>query len=99
MDRNPRLKTRARRVGILAALVLAAGSAGCQTAAELEKAAAEARRASCLEAGFTEASDAYRLCLLLEETQERIARLERRIDLLDMELSRLWTFGALRRWP
>jgi hypothetical protein len=99
MDRNPRLKTRARRVGILGALVLAAGSAGCRTAAELEKAAAEARRASCLEAGFTEGSDAYRLCLLLEETQERIARLERRIDFLDMELSRLWTFGALRRWP
>ncbi|MCL6608788.1 MAG: hypothetical protein K6T74_11925 [Geminicoccaceae bacterium] len=93
------MKARTRRLGIVAALALAAGSAGCRTAAELEQAAAEARRASCLEAGFTEGSDAYRLCLLLEETQERIARLERRIDFLDMELSRLWTWGELRRRP
>jgi hypothetical protein len=73
--------------------------AGCQSAAEIERAAAEARRTSCLEAGFTEGTDAYRLCLILQEAQDRIGRLERRIDLLDSELSQLWTWGALRRWP
>jgi len=91
------VKPRARRPLTLVALGLVL--AGCQSTAELEQAAAEARRASCLEAGFAEGSDAYRLCLILQETQDRIARLERRIDLLDSELSRVWTWGALRRWP
>lgn len=81
--------------------VLAAGLlvAGCQSTAELERAAIEARRTSCLEAGFAEGSDAYRLCLILEETQDRIARLERRIDFLDAEISSLRTFGRWRGWP
>lgn len=73
--------------------------AGCQSAAELEQAAVEARRTSCLEAGFAEGSDAYRLCLILQETQDRIARVERRIDFLDAEISGLRTFGRWYGWP
>lgn len=81
--------------------VLASGLslAGCQSAAELEQAAVEARRTSCLEAGFAEGSDAYRLCLILQETQDRIARVERRIDFLDAEISGLRTFGRWYGWP
>lgn len=88
---------RAAASALLASLALA----GCQSAAELEQAAAEARRASCLESGFAEGSDAFRLCLLLQETHDRIARLERRIDFLDAEISRLGSlgWGSWRRWP
>lgn len=94
--RRSRCGGAAGRVGlVLAGLVLA----GCQSAEEQRKALAEAQRASCLESGFVEGSDAYRLCLVLQDTNERIARLERRIDLLDSELSRVWSWGALRRWP
>jgi hypothetical protein len=86
-------------VGRLALLASGLALAGCQSAAEQQQALAEAQRASCLESGFVEGSDAFRLCLLLQDTNERIARLERRIDLLDSELSRVWTWGTLRRWP
>ncbi len=83
----------------LAALALIGILAGCQTLAEQERAAAEERRASCLEAGFAEGTDAYRLCLLLERTNERLARVERRLELLDSELTRVWAWGPWRRWP
>lgn len=97
MDRTPRLSPRS--AGRLALLAGGLALAGCQSAAEHQQALAEAQRASCLESGFVEGSDAFRLCLLLLDTNERIARLERRIDLLDSELSRVWTWGTLRRWP
>ncbi len=97
MDRTFRLSPGTASRLVLLAFVLAL--AGCQSAAEQQKALAEAQRASCLESGFVEGSDAFRLCLLLQDTNERIARLERRIDLLDSELSRIWTWGTLRRWP
>ncbi|BCX19760.1 MAG: hypothetical protein KatS3mg117_3442 [Geminicoccaceae bacterium] len=95
MVRHSILKRAVCSAAILGAFALA----GCRSAAEIEQAAAEARRTSCLEAGFVEGTDAYRLCLLLQETQERIVRLERRIDLLDSEVSRIWSWGTLRRWP
>jgi hypothetical protein len=95
MVRRPVVKRAACSAAILGAFALA----GCRSVAEIEQAAAEARRTSCLEAGFVEGTDAYRLCLLLQETQERIVRLERRIDLLDSEVSRIWSWGTLRRWP
>lgn len=97
MDRTSRLSPRA--AGGLLLLASGLALAGCESAAEQQKALAEAQRASCLESGFLEGSDAFRLCLLLLDTNERIARLERRIDLLDSELSRVWTWGTLRRWP
>lgn len=92
----------ARLSGLAAARLAAAGClllAGCQSAAEQQQALAEAQRASCLESGFSEGSDAFRLCLVLQDTNARIARLERRIDFLDSELSRVWAWGGWRRWP
>ena len=75
------------------------GLAGCETLAEQERALAQAQRESCLEAGFAEDSDAFRLCLLLERTNERLARLERRLEFLELEISRLSLWGPWRRWP
>lgn len=85
----------ARRRALLACLL----AAGCQSTAEEERALAQAQRASCLESGFVEGSDGFRLCLVLQDTNERIARLERRIDFLDAEISGLRTFGRWRGWP
>lgn len=96
MDRSRRLSLpAAARRAALAALLLA----GCQPVAEQERELALAQRASCLESGFEEGSDAFRLCLVLQGTNERIARLERRIEFLDSEVSRIGSWGGWRRWP
>lgn len=87
------------RLAAVILLIAPALLAGCQSTAELEQAAAAARIEDCKAAGFAEGSDAFRLCLLIKRTDERIERVERRIDFLDAELSRAATFGWWRRWP
>ncbi len=72
---------------------LAAGAvfgllAACQSAAEHRAAFEEEIRASCTEQGFAVDSDAFRLCLLLETTNVRLQNIERRLDILDMDLQR-----------
>ncbi|MCS6878484.1 MAG: hypothetical protein NZP72_09305 [Geminicoccaceae bacterium] len=86
-----------RALPAIVLLVLAVS--GCRTIAELEQAAREARAADCKAAGFVEGTDPFRLCLMIRETNERIERVERRIDFLDTEISRAVTFGFWRRWP
>lgn len=83
------------RAALLALLMLV----GCQTPAEYERVLAQTRVEDCKAAGFIENTDPFRLCLMIRETNERIERVERRIDFLDAEISRAVTFGIWRRWP
>lgn len=69
---------------LAAALPLLAAS--CTPAAEIERQMAEANRAGCQEAGFAEDSDAWKLCLLLQDSNRRLEALERRLLWLETDL-------------
>jgi hypothetical protein len=67
--------------------------AGCAQTVQSPESIMAARMESCRAAGFMEDSDAFRLCLLVEQLNDRIDRLERRIDLyaIDRPLYRPWS--------
>ncbi len=70
-----------------AALALAL-LAGCATVAPETPAEAVARRElSCREAGFEAESPEFKLCLLLQQTNERLAAVERRLGWLEQDTS------------
>ena len=70
------------------AVCLAMLLGGCATVAPETPAERLARRElSCKEAGFTEATPDFRLCLLLQQTNERLAAVEQRLRWLDQETS------------
>ena len=80
----------ARRPGLNAvprlAVTMLALLAGCTTAPPETPAEALARRElSCKEAGFEAASPDFRLCLILQQTNERPAAVERRLTWLEQE--------------
>ena len=79
----------ARRPGLSAVrrLAWAAGLlAGCTTAPPETPAEALARRElSCTEAGFEVATPDFRLCLILQQTNERLAAVERRLTWLEQD--------------
>ena len=60
--------------------------AGCTTAPPETPAEALARRElSCTEAGFEAATPDFRLCLILQQTNERLAAVERRLTWLEQD--------------
>ncbi|MFO1069189.1 MAG: hypothetical protein U1E14_11765 [Geminicoccaceae bacterium] len=65
---------------ILAGLLLA----GCATLPAETPEQAQARRAAdCTTAGFTPDSDAYRLCLMIQQQNERLAVMENRLRFVE----------------
>lgn len=71
---------RARHGLIVAALVVG----GCATGpVETPEQAAERRAADCTAAGFTGGSDAYRLCLMIQRQDERLATMENRLRFIE----------------
>jgi hypothetical protein len=82
----------ALRTGVSAvrhpALLLAALLAGCATVPPETPAEATARRGiSCTEAGFAADTPDFRLCLLLQQTNERLAAVERRLGWIEQDAS------------
>ena len=72
------------------ALLLAALLAGCATVPPETPAEATARRGlSCTEAGFEADTPDFRLCLLLQQTNERLAAVERRLGWIEQDASLL----------
>ena len=67
----------------LAAAALAGGCAAgpVETPAE----AAARRQASCQEAGFAEGTPDFRLCLILQQTNERLGAVERRLAWIEQQ--------------
>jgi hypothetical protein len=73
-------------------LLIAAGIllliSGCATAQKESPEAYVARlQASCTEAGFQRDSESYRLCLLLQDTNERLDAVEQQVRYVDMRTS------------
>ena len=69
-------------------LLLLALLAGCATVPPETLAEQAARRQlSCTEAGFAADSPEFRLCLILQETNERLAAVERRLGWLEQDAS------------
>lgn len=69
-------------------LLLAALLAGCATVPPETPAEATARRElSCTEAGFEASTPDFRLCLILQQTNERLAAVERRLTWLEQDAS------------
>lgn len=82
----------ARSTGLSAmlrlALAVAPLLAGCTVAPPETPAEALARRElSCNEAGFEAGSPDFRLCLILQQTNERLAAVERRLAWLERDVS------------
>jgi hypothetical protein len=62
--------------------------AGCATVPPETPAEQAARRElSCQEAGFEPGSPDFRLCLILQQTNERLAAVERRLTWLEQDFS------------
>ena len=55
------------------------------------------RELSCSEAGFQAGTPDFRLCLLLQQTNERLAAVERRLAWLEQD-ARAWSGPYLGRW-
>ncbi len=77
---------------------LAAGAglallAACQNVAQQQAAFEQEIRTSCARQGFAADSDAFRLCLLLETINARLRNIERRLDIIDLELRRGGSLG------
>jgi hypothetical protein len=66
--------------------------AGCESAGQRRAAFEAAISENCRSQGFTEGTDAFRMCLLLERTNARIGILENRLDQLELDIRRLDTF-------
>jgi len=60
--------------------------AGCTTVPPETPAEMQARRElSCQEAGFEAGSSDFKLCLLLQQTNERLSAVERRLNWLEQD--------------
>jgi len=71
--------------------LLALGTlAGCaSTPPETIEQAQERRALSCSEAGFTKDTDDWRLCLLIQQQNDRLTVMEKRLSSIELQ-----TFGA-----
>jgi hypothetical protein len=68
--------------------LLAAALAGCTSVPPETPAEAQARRElSCKEAGFAEDGPDFKLCLILQQTNDRLAAVERRLTWLEQDAS------------
>lgn len=73
--------------GHFALLVLPLVLAGCAgPPPETPEEALARRTLSCKEAGFVEGSENFRLCLLLQQTDERLASVERRLGFIEQDV-------------
>ena len=69
-------------------LPLSALLAGCTVPpAETPAEALARRQVSCTESGFTEGTADFRLCLLLQQTNERLAAVEQRLRWIEQDTS------------
>lgn len=78
---------------LLALLLLGA----CQSPSEIAKAMDDERQEACRSRGFEPGKESFALCLMIQETHQRLGQVERRIDLLDNELNRVSGFGTCVR--
>ena len=85
-----------RRVVMVGALL---GLAACTPQEEIERAIAAANRQSCLDAGFVESSENYKLCLLIQDNNRRLSDVERRLSFIETDIRRVDTLYPYRRWP
>lgn len=53
-------------------------------------------RAACDAAGFEAGTDAHGLCLLLQSTNRRLDRLERRLDFIELDVRAFGRLGTCR---
>ena len=85
-----------RKPAVLAALLLLGG---CAAAARETPAERVARlQDDCAAAGFQKDSEAFRLCLLIQAQNERLAALERRVAFIQQDVS-FPPLGYYRWWP
>ena len=70
---------------LLAIAAVAILVSGCQTSPTVEELRA-LDVAACDTAGFEPGSDAHGLCLLLQDTNRRLATLERRLDFIELDV-------------
>jgi hypothetical protein len=91
---------RARLIALAAcASTLAPLLAGCAGPPPETPAEAEARRGvSCTEAGFEQGTPDFRLCLLLQQTNERLAAVERRLAWIDRDTRLAGPYLGPRWW-
>ena len=80
---------------LLAGAAVLLGLAACQTGPTPEELQA-ADLAACDAAGFEPGSDAHGLCLLLQNTNRRLASLERRLNFLELDVRSFGRFGHCR---
>ena len=83
----------------LCALVMVILLGGCAVAArETPEERAARLQGDCTAAGFQPATEAFRLCLLLQQQDERLAALERRLGFIEQDV-RLPPLRPYRYWP
>lgn len=81
---------------LLAAL---AALAGCSLPPPETPEEANARRtADCRSAGFAPESSEFRLCLLLQQTNERLAVVDRRLRRIEQDVQFSGAYGYRRGW-
>jgi hypothetical protein len=69
------------------AVIAAAPLVGCSLPAQETPAEALARRQlSCTEAGFQAGTPDFRLCMLLQQTNERLENVERRLGWIEQDV-------------
>ncbi len=82
-----------RPAALLTALLLLAG---CTAAARETSEERTARlNAGCTAAGFKPDTESFRLCLLIQQTNDRLDSVERRLRFIDQDIS---APGYPRRW-
>ena len=84
------------RLAALAGLVLLAGCASVRPETPEER---QARyQAACNEAGLQKDSEAYRLCLLIQQQNDRLTAVERRLGFIQSDLNSPPLFYPRRWW-
>lgn len=82
-----------------AALLLLATLAGCSTVPPETQAEAAARRSvSCAEAGFARDTSDFKLCLLLQEANERLDAMDRRLRFIEQDTRLTGPYLGPRWW-
>jgi hypothetical protein len=75
------MNARRRFAWVLAGLLTGCAVTPPETPAEMQA----RREVSCKEAGIAEGTPDFRLCLILQQTNERLAAVERRLTWLEQE--------------
>jgi hypothetical protein len=84
-----------RLVAALAGVLLLAGCASVRPETPEER---QARyQAACNEAGLSKDSESYRLCLLIQQQNDRLAAVERRLGFIEGQVSA--PIYPYRWWP